>query len=230
MLHHSALHWPDATDVESWPTAIYEAERVLNVVPRPETGQSAFELFTRTTAPRTKLHEFHVWGCPTYVLDHAISSGKSLPRWQPRGGRHQCLGTNRRCHSSSVPLVLNLQTGEITNQCHVVCDDWFHTVKADEGNPPDFEDDDWCQTFGLTESQYVRDEWDEDGTPPEGAPLERELRSNRDRIARIQDEADPAVPLPVPPPSSPYPSPTPCSTSCKSGTSGASGTFASEGE
>ena len=31
-------------------------------------------------------------------------------------------------HASTVPLVLNLDTGAITPQFHVVFDDWFTTV------------------------------------------------------------------------------------------------------
>jgi hypothetical protein len=42
-------------------------------------------------------------------------------------------------HSSEVPLVLNLQTGSITPQYHIVFDDHFSTVSSVEReiNPPD---------------------------------------------------------------------------------------------
>ena len=44
-----------------------------------------------------------------------------------------------RIHSSEVPFVLNLQTGSITTQFHVVFDDSFSTVASieRESNPPD---------------------------------------------------------------------------------------------
>ena len=126
MLHHSALHWPDVADVELWPLALLHAVDLLNKIPRPETGRSAYELFTRKTYPYSKLREFHVWGCPVYVLDSHLADNKKLPRWQPGSGRHIYVG-NSKTHSHSIPLVLSLDTGKITAQYHVVFD-WFHTV------------------------------------------------------------------------------------------------------
>jgi hypothetical protein len=42
-------------------------------------------------------------------------------------------------HSSDVPLVLNLRTGSITPQFHVVFDDYFSTVSSidKDTDPPD---------------------------------------------------------------------------------------------
>ena len=42
-------------------------------------------------------------------------------------------------HSSEVPLVLNLQTGSITSQYHVVIDDCFSTLESigQDDDPPD---------------------------------------------------------------------------------------------
>jgi hypothetical protein len=37
-------------------------------------------------------------------------------------------------HSSTVPLVLNPETGAITAQFHVVFDNWFATVAASESD------------------------------------------------------------------------------------------------
>jgi len=119
MLHHAALHWPDVADVELWPLALLHAVDLLNKIPRTETGWSAYKLFTRKTYPYSKLREFHVWGCPVYVLDSHLANNKKLPRWQPRSGRHIYVG-NSKTHSHSIPLVLSLDTGKITAQYHVV--------------------------------------------------------------------------------------------------------------
>ena len=35
-----------------------------------------------------------------------------------------------------------VQTGKITNQCHVMVDNWFQTVGATKSNPINFEHDD----------------------------------------------------------------------------------------
>ena len=41
-------------------------------------------------------------------------------------------------HASTVPLVLNLDTGAITPQFHVVFDDWFTTVTTSVDDLPAF--------------------------------------------------------------------------------------------
>ena len=61
--------------------------------------------------------------------------------------------------------VLNLSTRKISTQYHVVIDDWFKTVHSDTAEKIDFDSDDWYQTFGLTEWQYIPD--DNDSPPPE---------------------------------------------------------------
>ena len=54
-----------------------------------------------------------------------------------------------------MPLVLNLDTGKVTSQCHVVVDNWFQTVDASVQSQINFDHDDWHRTFGLTEHQCV---------------------------------------------------------------------------
>ena len=196
MMHHSAIHWPDVVDVHLWPLAVTHAERLLNTIPREDSGQSAQELFSRVIMPRSKLHEFHVWGCPCYVLHHALSNGKKLPRWKPRSGRHQYMGASND-HSSSIPLVLSLDTGKITPQYHVMFDNWFQTVSATDAAQPNFDHDDWYNTFGSTDLQYIPDGAALNG-PSEGAQdttLERELTIKREDMARVREAAIPPQPL-----------------------------------
>ena len=52
--------------------------------------------------------------------------------------------------AASVPLVLNLQTGNITAQWNVVFDDWFSTITADPNELPDFNADEWSKMFGTS--------------------------------------------------------------------------------
>ena len=52
-------------------------------------------------------------------------------------------------HSTSAPLVLNLDTGSITPQCHVVLDDWFATVCASVAELPPFQEAEWASMFGT---------------------------------------------------------------------------------
>ena len=77
------------------------------------------DLFTGTQISRHKLKDIHVWGCPVYILDPTLQQGKKLPRWEPRVRQGVFLRFNAH-HSSDVPLVLNISTGHISPQYHVV--------------------------------------------------------------------------------------------------------------
>ena len=59
-----------------------------------------------------------------------------------------------------MPVVLNLDTGKITTQYHVIIDDWFKTVHVSASTSIDFNSDNWYRTFGLTEWQYTPDDDD----------------------------------------------------------------------
>ena len=185
MLHHQAIHWPDVANVELWPLAVLHAVHILNRIPREDTGRSPLELFSRKTWPSSKFHDLHVWGCPVYVLNSTLSDGHKLPRWKPRSDRRIYVG-NSMAHGHAVPLVLNLDTGKISAQFHVVFDDWFHTVDNSTMDKIDFDHPDWYSTFGLTEWQYVS-EGDESGElPPPVTELEGVSSTERLRIIRDQ--------------------------------------------
>ncbi len=119
MMLHSAIHWPDVADPTLWPLAVKHAVFLVNHMPDPRTGLSPHDVFTKTRWEQRKLMDVHVWGCPVYVLDKMISDGKKLPCWTPRSIRTVNLGFSDK-HASSVPLVLNPQTGNITPQFHIV--------------------------------------------------------------------------------------------------------------
>ena len=63
-------------------------------------------------------------------------------------------------HACTVPLVVNLDTGAITPQFHVVFDDWFTTVTASIDDLPDLNSSAWSKMFGDSEYQFIRDEDD----------------------------------------------------------------------
>ena len=77
MLHHVAIHWPDIADIELWPLAVLHAAHLLNRIPREDSGRSPLELFSRRTWAASKFQDFHVWGCPVYVLDSSLAGGRS---------------------------------------------------------------------------------------------------------------------------------------------------------
>jgi hypothetical protein len=152
MLLHSAVHWPDVADAALWwPLAVDHAVRLYNLVPNPDTGLSPHDLFTKTRWRQSEFQNFRVWGCPVYVLDKTIADGKKLPRWKPRSARQIYVGIlSPNKHASSVPLCLNIDTGAITPQFHVVFDEELATVTTKLEDLPDFQSPQWNELFGST--------------------------------------------------------------------------------
>ena len=136
MLLHASTHWKHGIDSTMWPMAVSYATYIYNNLPRAN-GISPSDVFFGTRVPRHKLRNLHVWGCPVYVLDPSLQAGKKIPRWEPRSKRGVFCGLSN-IHLSEVPQVLNLTTGSITTQFHVIFDDRFTTVPsiAREEEPP----------------------------------------------------------------------------------------------
>jgi hypothetical protein len=99
-----------------------------NHVPNLASGLCPSNVFTKLRWEERKYHDLHVWGCPVYVLEKAIADGNKLPCWKPRSIRCVNMGLSKK-HASTVPLVLNPETGYITPQYHVVFDDWIATLQ-----------------------------------------------------------------------------------------------------
>jgi hypothetical protein len=127
MILHAALHWPELASLEVWPFAMDHAVYIWNNLPKRELRISPLEIFSKTKVDHDFLKRLHVWGCPVYVLSPKLQDGKSLPKWNPRSSQGQYLGLSD-IHSSTIGLILNLRTGYISPQFHVVYDDLFQTV------------------------------------------------------------------------------------------------------
>ena len=201
MMMHSAMHWYKMSDVELWPMAVKHAVHVFNRVPCVESGICPLDKFTRQRFEQSKLHDLHVWGCPVYVLDKRTSDGIKIPKWEPRSQRFVYMGTSDK-HSSTVPLVLNPNTGVISPQFSVVVDEWFATVTQSKDEFPDFNKEEWTKMFGENVHHYLWDE--EDDEQEEVAPLPtpqlEQLNRRERRISNAMDRERPPVPLPVPDP------------------------------
>ena len=189
LLLHAACHWEHEVTSDLWPMAVDYAVYIYNRLPN-EKGIAPIDLFTGMTAPRHKLRDLHKWGAPVYVLDPVLQAGKKLPRWQPRSRRGMFVGFSN-VHSSDVPLILNLRTGHVSPQYHVVFDDDFSTVCSIPANadPPS-----WWNEIDLEENsiQIPLDEntpaiLDKDWLSPE--ELEERSRHNI-RQAQLRLKAD----------------------------------------
>ena len=161
MMMHAGIHWPDVADPSLWPMAVKHSSFLYNHVPSHLSGLSPNDLFTKTRWPQKKFLDLHVWGCPVYVLDKSLQDGNKIPRWKPRSSRSVYVGVSDS-HASTVPLVLNISTGAITPQFHVVFDDWFATVPSEDEDIPNFNSDDWNKMFGESRFQYILDKDEED--------------------------------------------------------------------
>lgn len=147
MILHSIVHWPEQADLGLWPFAMEHATYLWNHLPKKVLLWSPIELLAETKFESFKfLNRLHVWGCPVYVLDPALQDGKKVPKWKPRSRRGQFLGFSPR-HSTTVGRILNLETGFVSPQYHVVYDDGFTTVASTV--PKDLND-----ATGFTPSQW----------------------------------------------------------------------------
>jgi hypothetical protein len=203
MMIHSGIHWPEMAKSSLWPMAVAQACYLFNHVPDPSSGLSPSDIFTKMRWPHKRFQDLHVWGCPVYVLDKSLQDGKKIPKWRPRSSRCIHMGVSTG-HASSVPLVLNVSTGSITPQFHIVFDDWFATVSSHDEEVPDFTANDWSKMFGDSRFQYVLDEENDDSNESD---LKDTLQSEKisNSIGASQESAIPATPLSVsqPPTSKP---------------------------
>ena len=139
MMLHAKIRWPKAVSTKLWPMALKHAQYLMNNVPSMN-NVCPMDLILRTTVPRQHLRDVHVWGAPCFVLDPKLQDGGKVPKFEPRSRQGLHLGWSPK-HASTVPLVLNLATGNISPQFHVVFDDWFTTVSStaerDETEPID---------------------------------------------------------------------------------------------
>jgi Reverse transcriptase (RNA-dependent DNA polymerase)/GAG-pre-integrase domain/Zinc knuckle len=210
MMIHSAMHWPEVSDVELWPMAVKHAVHVFNRVPAIDTGICPLDKFTRQRFEQSKLHDLHVWGCPVYVLDKRIADGIKIRKWAPRSNRYIYMGVSDK-HSSTVPLVLNPESGVISPQFHVVVDEWFATVPMTPEELPDFTQEKWTKMFGENVRHYLWDEDEEHDEESHLPPPQLEAVAEREqRIITAIENRRPPTALPIAdPPMSPMTTPTP---------------------
>ena len=133
---------------------------VYNHLPRVDTGLCPNKMWSQSRTTHDNLRCTRVWGCPVYVLEPELQDGKKIPKWQPRARLGMFVGFSE-VHSSLVPLVLNVATGKISPQYHVVFDDKFSTVNSLPSE--DSLEAQWASIFKLEREYYLDLEYDEEG-------------------------------------------------------------------
>ena len=167
MMLHAKMRWPKAVTTKLWPMALKHAQHLINHLP-DTNNVCPMDLILKTTVPRQALMNMHVWGCPSFVLDPKLQDGGHIPKFEPRARQGLNLGWSPN-HASTVPLILNLTTGNVSPQFHVVFDDWFTTVDSSELSLDDgLESKDWTELFANSrflmyfdenDSTELDDEW-----------------------------------------------------------------------
>jgi hypothetical protein len=97
-----------------------------------------------------------------YVLDAALQDGKKIPKWNPRTRLGLFLGFSD-VHSSQVPMVLNVATGKVSPQFHVIVDDKFETVHSLPTDEPITKQ--WAEILQLERECYMDINFDEHDNP-----------------------------------------------------------------
>ena len=112
---------------------------VYNWIPDTQNELSAIEIWSRSRFEPVSetLINCHFWGCPTYVLEPKLqNTGVNIHKWDSRSR----IGVNMvliKMNSTQVGLVINLLTGSISTQYHVVFYDIFSTVASSTAADPE---------------------------------------------------------------------------------------------
>jgi hypothetical protein len=127
MLIHATHRWPRAVNAHLWPYALRLAVHLRNAVPRSEGDYSPHQHFSGLMDATLDPKQEHPFGCPVYVLSDHLQTGNPHGKWKDRARVGVYLGHSPD-HASTVAYILNVTTGHVSAQFHVVFDDHFDTV------------------------------------------------------------------------------------------------------
>jgi hypothetical protein len=118
-----------AISVNLWPYALREANDVLNHTncAAHRYKSTPYQVFSHTEVDNTNKHWQPLF-CPVYVLEELLQSDPVIyNKWKARSQVGVYLGRSP-LHACSIALVLNLATGRVSPQYHVVFDPAFSTI------------------------------------------------------------------------------------------------------
>jgi hypothetical protein len=175
MLLHAMRHWPTMITPTFWPYAISHAARIHNHSPRRGQTKSPCELFTDETDSISP-NDFHVFGCPVFVLAKELQDGKSMQKFSRARSYMGIYVGQSPHHASNVALIFNPKTQLVSPQYHVVFDEDFETVASSDPaimasnialmSDQLFQDHEWIHTDDFTDPEapephrYFDDSWD----------------------------------------------------------------------
>ena len=137
-LIHGQRLYNAAVTTMLWPFAFSHSARIRNLYYVGSDGLCPLERLTKVKSTHEIRNE-HTLFCPTFMLNRPLqTNSKFLPKWDPRSTVGIYLGMSP-FHASNVALFLDLKTGHVTPQYHLVFDDSFTTVEyLNKGTTPPF--------------------------------------------------------------------------------------------
>ena len=79
MLLNATHHWPEMVLLELWILDLLEAARIANLTRFDKDGRSPHNYFSYSDALFNIKNEY-AFGCPAFVLDESLQSGKKIPK------------------------------------------------------------------------------------------------------------------------------------------------------
>ena len=150
MLIHAQHRWPQAINAHLWPYALRMASDAFNEAMGRDGRPSPLERFSRSDV-QPNIKYWQPFGCPVFVLDGELQTTRRIKnKWEERSKIGVYLGRSPH-HARSVALVLNLTTGHVSPQFHVMFDPSFQAIKPTYGgrSPPS----QWQEKCGFTQKQ-----------------------------------------------------------------------------
>ena len=129
-LLHAVERWPNTATTHLWPYALTYAAHLHNHLPSKKDGKEPIAKLSGVDVD-SNLQHMHTFGCPVYALDNRLQGGGQISAWNKRARLGMYLGPSPR-HARSVSLIMNINTGLVSPQFHVVHDEFFETIKAED--------------------------------------------------------------------------------------------------
>ena len=162
-----------------------------NHLSRSRNGMTMIKLFTglKDDSSDLTLSNLRVWGCPSWILDPRLQDGHKLPKFSRRSRCGMYLGSSSK-HADTIGRILNLQTGHVSPQFHVIYDERFSTAVGTINRDTILDQEMWD---GLLEYDGYSDYLDPEDYQHEEVPSI--LTDNYDTFS---NDLDPNAPVPVP--------------------------------
>ena len=88
-----------------------------------DSGITALECFSSTKG-HARVKQFNTFRSPCFIIDPKLCQKKYIPKRTSKSRQADYIGVSPQ-HARSVALVLNLKTGYISPQIHIVFDNYF---------------------------------------------------------------------------------------------------------